>query len=280
LSINIFDFLLAKSLSLCQFDIMKPQKRQNKILSILRAMQREVHVDELAEMMDVSSITIRRDLDQLASEQTIIRTHGGCLSVGRAALETEYHKKVRLNFNLKQAIGRSAAGLVSDGEILLLNDGSTTFHLGSHLGDKKNVTVFTNSLALVTEVSRFETLDLYIVGGKYSNDQYSLRGSMLEKALENYTFDKVFIGADAIDQSGRCFVGSPEESRLTELMMRVGRTKILLADHTKVNARSHCAYADLSDFDIWITTDGIDPKLYDQFSKKLEIIFASAIDQQ
>jgi DeoR/GlpR family transcriptional regulator of sugar metabolism len=253
---------------------MKPQKRQNRILSILRAMQREVSVDELAEMMNVSAITIRRDLDQLAGEQTIIRTHGGCLSVGRAALETEYHKRVRINFSLKQAIGKAASVMVEDGDILLLNDGSTTFHLGAHLGSRKNITVFTNSLALVTEVSRFNNLDLYIVGGKYNSEQYSLRGSMLEQVLENYTFDKVFIGADAIDQNGRCFVSSTEESRLTELMLKIGRKKILLADHTKVSADSHCVYASISDFDTWITTEGMDKELLKAFSDKTELIIA------
>ncbi len=222
---------------------MKPQKRQNKILSILRAMQREVHVDELAEMMNVSSITIRRDLDQLANKQTIIRTHGGCLAVGRAALETEYHTKVRQNFSLKQAIGRTGAAMVDNGEVLLLNDGSTTFHLGSQLGAIKNLSVYTNSLALVTEISRFESPDLYILGGKYNSDQYSLRGSILEQTLERFTFDKVFIGADAIDKEGRCYARSPEEGRLTELMLRSGRRKILLADHTKVGADSNCTYA-------------------------------------
>ncbi|MCF6336269.1 MAG: DeoR/GlpR family DNA-binding transcription regulator [Spirochaetales bacterium] len=256
---------------------MKPLNRQNNILSILRAMQREVSVDELAEMMAVSNITIRRDLDQLAGEKTIIRTHGGCLSVGRAALETEYHKRVRINFSLKQAIGKAASEIVGNGDILLLNDGSTTFHLGAHLGSKKGITVFTNSLALVTEVSRFDNLDLYIVGGKYNSEQYSLRGSMLEQILENYTFDKVFIGADAIDQNGRCFVSSTEESRLTELMLRIGRKKILLADHTKVKADSHCVYASLSDFDTWITTDGMDNKLYSSYSEKTEIIIAGIL---
>jgi DeoR/GlpR family transcriptional regulator of sugar metabolism len=257
---------------------MKPRNRQNKILSILRALQREVHVDELAEMMEVSSITIRRDLDQLANEQTIIRTHGGCLFVGRAALETEYHTKVRQNFSLKQAIGHAGIAMVDDGDLLLLNDGSTTFHLGSQLGSKKNLSVYTNSLALVTEVSRFESLNLYILGGKYNSDQYSLRGSILEQTLERFTFDKVFMGADAVDKDGRCYVRSPEEGRLTELMLRSGRKKILLADHTKVNADSNCVYAELSDFDVWITTDGITPEIFEALSKRTEIKIASAVE--
>lgn len=257
---------------------MKPQTRQNRILSILRALQREVHVDELAEMMDVSSITIRRDLDQLAGDQSIIRTHGGCLFAGRTALENEYHKKVRREFSLKQAIGLCAVEKIDDGDVLLLNDGSTTYHLASQLDSKRDLKVFTNSLALVTEISRLSGLDLYIIGGKYNKEQYSLRGSMMEQVLENYIFDKVFIGAEAIDDRGRCFVSSPEESRLTGLMLRAGRKKYLLADHTKLGAASHCVYASLSDFDAWFTTPGIAPKVRDRLSGETEIIVAPLVE--
>ena len=258
---------------------MKPQKRQAKLLTIMRAMQREVHVDELAEMMDVSSITIRRDLDQLTAGRTVIRTHGGCLLVGRAALETEYHKKVRKNFGLKQAVGVAASEMVNDGDVLLLNDGSTTFHLGAHLGTKKNLSVYTNSLALVTELARFPSLELYILGGRYSNDQYSLRGSMLEKTLESYVFDTVFMGADAVDEKGRCYVESPEEARMVEIMLRSGRRRILMADHTKICAHGHCVYGTLSGFDTWITTEGIDPEILENFSLQTEVLIAGASEE-
>lgn len=256
---------------------MKIEERQNRILAILRAMQREIRVEELAEMMDVSSLTIRRDLDQLSSDKTIIRTHGGCLSVGRAALETEYHKKVGLNFDLKQAIGREASTLLEDGDSLLLNDGSTTFHLATHLGSDKKLTVFTNSLAMITEISRFSNVQLFILGGKYSDTSYSLRGSLLEQVLENYTFDKVFLGADAIDEKGRCMVSTTEEARLTRFMLDSGRMKILLADHTKTSADGHCAYGSLSDFDIWITTHGLDRSIYPAKNSQVNIRIAGGL---
>ena len=132
---------------------MKTEKRRREIIARLRAMQIELRVDELTKMLGVSSLTIRRDLEQLAGQSLIIRTHGGCLAAGRAALETEYHKKVAHNFGLKQAIGRAAAGEVKAGHILLINDGSTTYHIGAQLGDKAPLTVYTNSLAMITDLS-------------------------------------------------------------------------------------------------------------------------------
>ena len=244
---------------------MKPLERQSEILSFLRAMQREVRVEELSSTLAVSQLTIRRDLDQLAQDSTIIRTQGGCIAVGRAALESEYHKKVGLNYELKQAIGREASREVSDGNTLLLNDGSTIFHLAAHLTERHNLTIFTNSLALITETSRLDGVKLFILGGEYSDSSYSLRGSLLEQVLENYTFDIVFLGADAVDIKGRCMVASTEEARLTKIMLRSGTRKILLADHTKAGAAGHCSYGKLADFDTWITTAGMNQANLDEF---------------
>lgn len=254
---------------------MKPEDRQNRILAILRAMQREIRVEELAEMMGVSHLTIRRDLDQLTGSRTIIRTHGGCLAVGRAALETEYHEKVGLNFELKQAIGKKAAGLVHDGESLLLNDGSTTFHLATQLGFKKDLRVYTNSLALITEITRFSSIKLYIIGGEYNEASYSLRGGLLEETLDRYTFDTVFLGADCVDAQGRCMVSTTEEARITRVMLHSGKRKVLLADHTKAGSvRGHCAYGTLEDFDIWVTSGNISEKQRERYSKKVALSIA------
>ncbi len=96
-------------------------------------MQTELRVDDLARMLGVSALTIRRDLEQLAADGLVIRTHGGCIAAGRAALESEYHSKVAQNFVLKQAVGRAAAAEVRPGSVVLVNDGSTTYHVAAHL---------------------------------------------------------------------------------------------------------------------------------------------------
>ncbi|MCK4894022.1 MAG: DeoR/GlpR transcriptional regulator, partial [Calditrichia bacterium] len=144
---------------------MKTKNRQNKILAILRAMQMEVHVDELSRILKVSALTIRRDLKELSEQKAIIRTHGGCLLAGRVALESEYHKKVATNFDLKQKIGKRAASILKPGEVILVDDGSTTFHLATNLGSINPLTVYTNSLILVSELSRYPDITLNILGG-------------------------------------------------------------------------------------------------------------------
>ena len=250
---------------------MKPAERQQRILAFLRAMQREFRVEQLASSLNVSPLTVRRDLEVLAGQKAIIRTHGGCIAASHAALETEYQKKVALNFELKQAIGRKAAGLVEPHSTILMNDGSTTFHLAAFLCDRGPLSVYTNSLSMITELNRHGNIRLYILAGEYNSELSSLQGSLTEHLLQSLRFDLVFLGADSISEQGHCLVSTPDEARLTQAMLQSGRRHVLLADHTKINAHAHIAYGALSDFDVWVTTRGIAAPLLSELRKQTSI---------
>jgi len=234
-------------------------------------MQTELRVDTLSEMLKVSSLTIRRDLDVLARESRIIRTHGGCLAAGRAALESEYHAKVAHNFELKQAIGRVAAGEVAQGSVVLINDGSTTYHLAAQLREIESLTVYTNSLAAITDLAHCPGITLYVLGGRYNGELYSLQGSLTEKVLESLQFDLCFIGADTITPDGCCMVDTPEEAGLTRAMLSRSRNRILLADHTKCRESGHFVFGTLRDFQLWITTSGIAPEVLASYNAMVKI---------
>ena len=252
---------------------MKPKQRQQQILSQLRALQSELSVEELAEKFAVSELTVRRDLDQLEKEKAILRTHGGC--VLKTSMGSSYLHKVAINFELKQAIGRAAAKEVKADDVILLSDGSTPFHLAPHLGQVGKLCVYTNSLAVLSVLSRFPAIRLYILGGEYNTQMQYIGGSMMEQTLEGLEFDTVFLGTDAIDAKGNCLVLDPDIARLTEIMLRRGARRILLADHTKVGARGHIIYGRLSDFDIWYTTPGISPVQQRQFSQETKVKYAA-----
>ena len=250
---------------------MKPTQRQHEVVSLLRAMQTELRVDQLARLLRVSPLTVRRDLMELSKTGAILRTHGGCIAAGRAALETEYHKKVAQGFELKQAIGRAAAEEVNPGEVLLVNDGSTTFHIAAWLESRGPLTVYTNSLAMITDLARSPAITLYILGGRYNSELYSLQGSLTEQILESQQFDLCFIGVDTVTPEGRCMVETPEEASLTRAMLRRARRRVLLADHTKCGTGGYFAYGTLRDFNLWITTPGIAPEVSGFYRTLVEI---------
>lgn len=234
-------------------------------------MRREWRVDEIASSLNVSPLTIRRDLDQLAEDGAVLRTHGGCIYAGRVALETDYHQRVATNFDVKQAIGEAAAEEVKAGDVILISDGSTCFHLASHLGKCGPVTVYTNSLTMSAEVNRFPNVRLRILGGEVRRDQFCLGGGMLDRALDLIEFDTVFLGADKIDFAGRCLVEDEDTARTAQIMLRRAKRAILLADHTKVNGRGHVVYGALQNFDLWITSKGLPSEVRGKLSKKTTI---------
>lgn len=254
---------------------MKPNDRQQQILSAIRAMRREWRVDELAGRLGVSPLTIRRDLDQLAAEGAVLRTHGGCIHAGRVALESDYHQRVTMNFALKQAIGEAAADEVRAGDVILISDGSTCFHLASHLGKCGPVTVYTNSLTMSAEVNRFPNVRLRILGGEVRRNQFCLGGGMLDRALDQVEFDTVFLGTDKIDTAGRCLVEDEDTARTAQIMLRRARRAILLADSTKINGRGHVVYGALRNFNLWITSRGLPADVRRKLSDKTTIKEAS-----
>jgi DeoR family transcriptional regulator, fructose operon transcriptional repressor len=247
--------------------------RQEAILTRLRAVQGELSVEELSRFYGVSPLTIRRDLEQLEQDSVLVRTHGGCLL--RGSIESTYQRRIALNFELKQAIGRAAAEELKEARTILINDGSTTFHLASHIRVQSGTSVYTNSIALVRELSRFPEIRLFVLGGEFDRDLQLLGGSLTELILESLNFDVVFLGANAIDQEGRCLVPSLSEARLTRIMLKRAKRKILLADHTKCHETSHATYGNLSDFDVWVTTPEVPARLAANFRKLVNIVEAT-----
>ncbi len=253
---------------------MKIKERQAKILEFLRIMQRIVIIDELSKILKVSDITIRRDLQDLEYKKAIIRTHGGCMLAGRIGMETQYHKRVATNFDLKQPIGKRAALEINDGDKILIDEGSTAFHLSSNLSHFKSLSVYTNSLALISELSRLPNITLNLFGGVINNQLYSMEGYLTENSIEQIIFDKIFLGVDAIDRFGTCFANKESSARLMQVMLRHGKEKILLCDHTKVGKDAYFSFATLDDFDKWITSSSTDNHLLNDFKRKTQIIIA------
>jgi len=248
---------------------VKPEKRQQEIISLLRALQRELTVEEIATHFGTSTLTVRRDLDSLVQAGFIVRTYGGC--IGRGRFYTAYQKQVGRNFELKQAIGHAAAELVKPGEVILIDDGSTTFHLASNLESRAPLTVVTNSIAVIPELARFPEIKLEILRGIYNRDTNFFGGSLSERVLEMLYFDAVFVGADAIDDAGRCLVRAPDVARLTQVMLRRATRRFLLADHSKAGLHSQVTYGNLGDFDMWTTTTGMNPKLLSAYGTMTSI---------
>lgn len=215
---------------------MLSAERHKKVLEMIMK-SGSASVAELSNALSVSIVTIRRDLDRLASQGLIVRTHGGAL---KKDLETDnvipeppYSEKRRLYVAEKRRIGQRAAELVSDGEVIILDSGSTTFEMAKHLSTKHDLAVITNDLIIARTLAATDDLYVIMVGGSVRNDIFSTWGPYAERMLADLNASKLFLAADAVDVSRGILNMTPGEVPVKQLMISAAKEVILLVDHSK-----------------------------------------------
>jgi len=176
------------------------EERQYKIQEIIRN-QTVVNVDQLADLFEVSNITIRRDLNTLEMKGIVERTHGGAISNFRPQKSTEPELLARVNVRMdeKIALARYTSGLINPGETIYLSAGSTAFYLAKELGSHLELTVVTNSLIIATELSKAAGIRVVMLGGVLRKDEMALSYIFSEETLKNLHFNKIIIGCRGIE---------------------------------------------------------------------------------
>jgi DeoR/GlpR family transcriptional regulator of sugar metabolism len=205
-------------------------------------------VEELAGVLAVSGMTIRRDLQTLAEAGKVIRTHGGAAMAERISFEFDFLKRVKEHEAAKAAIGAAAAALVEDGQSVLLDSGTTTLALSGHLKGKKGLTVITTSLPVASQLQYDQEIAVLLLGGYLRAGSPDLAGALTEANLETLHADVAFIGADGIDARGAVYNQSPEVARmLTKMAAAAGRVYVV-ADHSKLGRTALWRFGQLKDW--------------------------------
>jgi DeoR family fructose operon transcriptional repressor len=141
--------------------------RQEELLQLVET-KGQMSVDELARHFGVSGDTVRRDLQHLERRKALLRTHGGAVSTGLLAhRETPFLTRAFAHADAKTRIGRVAAQLISDGETLIVNGGSTTFAFAGSLGARRNLKVVTDNVAMLSVLPAKALQSVYLLGGQY-----------------------------------------------------------------------------------------------------------------
>lgn len=211
----------------------------------------------LAGEFGVSASTIRRDLDVLGADGLLRRVRGGGLSVTEADDEPFPVIKVR-SADEKDAIAARAARIVQDGDVVLVDIGTTTARLAYHLRDKK-ITVITASLAVVDELRECTTVELVILGGVYRRSYLSMVGMLTEQALAELRANLCFISASGVTSDGLVMDTTGMEVPIKRAMMSVAQRRVLLADRDKFPGAGLLRIAGAAEFTALVTNDGADP---------------------
>jgi len=207
------------------------QRRRQRVIELLDSGQVDVH--ELATALAVSLSTVRRDLTALAERGAVVRTYGGALEF---PVERSWRDKERMRLPEKDAIARSAASLVSSGDVVLLDAGTTAARLARELRDRTDITVVTNGLSTLLELAD-ANVEVVALGGRLRRPNEALLGTTTEQSLRRVSPDIAFLGADGLDAVRGINCPDYEQAALKEAMADGGHATWVLADHTKLGAR-------------------------------------------
>lgn len=242
---------------------MLTPERHRLILQLLKE-KNTVKIQDLVELTDTSESTIRRDLSQLEQEKHLKRIHGGAARLQGKLLEQSMVEKSSKNLHEKQKIAQFAASLIEDGDSIFLDAGSTVMEMIPFL-EAKDIVVVTNGVMHLSPLLE-KKITTYMVGGyiKQMTNAIIGRGALL--SLEQYRFDKCFMGVNSIHTQYGYTTPDQEEALIKQTAMRLSREKYVLSDDTKFSEISFAKIADLSE--ATIITNEIDSDTFDLYSNK------------
>lgn len=188
---------------------------------------------EVKAELGVSEMTIRRDFALLQQRGLVRRTRGGVMMAGAVVADRSYDERQGLERVPKQAIGMLAATLVEDGDTIFLSGGTTALELGRALGSRRALTVITNSIPAVVELTPEPGITVVVTGGVASLEGEDLCGPVAEATITRLHATKAFIGASGIT-SGGVFNSSIERAAVDRRMIEASGAAYVLADHTKI----------------------------------------------
>ncbi|MCF6462017.1 DeoR/GlpR family DNA-binding transcription regulator [Clostridium sp. Cult1] len=230
---------------------MFAEERRLKIAEIINRGD-SVKVGELSREFGVSESTIRRDLNELERFGLIMRTHGGAVSTQINKLEATFVEKQDKYSEEKERIGKIAAKQIKDGDTVILDSGTTTWHLSKFI-NAKNITIITNSIALANELSNREDIQLINTGGIIRSNTKAQIGSIAEKTIRQFRVDKTFLGANGVSLKSGITTPTLQEAGVKQAMMDVADKVYLLVDESKFEQVYFSWICDIKDINYIIT---------------------------
>lgn len=247
---------------------MLPDRRRREILERVRAAG-VVRVTDLAEALEVSDMTVRRDLAQLAEEGELQKVHGGArLPPGSSAAEPGFTHKSELQLPEKAAIAAAAAAMVKEGMSVALTSGTTTFALARALRGTSNITVVTNSprIAEVFQDAPATDQTVLLLGGVRTPSD-ALVGPLATAALRALHVDLCFLGVHGLSERHGLTTPNMMEAEINSLFLSRCDRSIVLADSTKWGLSGLHRIAGLADVDEIVTDEGLDPAARETLSR-------------
>jgi len=235
---------------------MLNEERRRAILDLMQHDGR-VLVADLAEQFQTSQVTIRKDLEILHVRGLVHRTHGGALPTRQGALEDPtLREKAKLYRKEKLAIAIAAARLVAEGQVVILDSGTTTTEIARALRNFKNLTIITNAVNIAAELAN-SSLEIILTGGAVRKNSFSLVGPIAEETLRRLSADILFLGVDGFDVQYGLSTPNLQEAKVNRVMVEIAKRTVAACDSSKFGRRSLSLIVEPSALHHVITDHGI-----------------------
>lgn len=237
---------------------MTKDERQSLILDLLMQ-QDSLLVTDLSEQLNVSSVTIRKDLTELEKKKKLYRNHGKAILIDPYSENKNVSEKERLYVEEKRLIGTAAAQLITPRDSILIASGTTVHALARNIHTSDKLTVITASLEVARILANDHNIDIIELGGILRHSSLSVVGKYAESALSDFSCSKLFIGVDGIDLDFGITTTDMMEASLNRVMIQTAQKTIVLADSSKFGRRGFSKIVDTKDADHIITDSRISP---------------------
>jgi DeoR/GlpR family transcriptional regulator of sugar metabolism len=220
-----------------------------------------VSVADLSEQFGVSQATIRSDLDALAAQGLLTRTHGGAVTLDPNRLELSFDFRRRLHAAQKSRIGAAAAAMIKDGEAIVLDASTTALAVATQIGDRRELTVLTNGILIAMALIDSPDVTVVMPGGFLRRDSASMVGDEGHDFIERFNFQKGFFGAKGITlEEGLTDVNSAEVAVKRDMVAHA-RQVIAIVDSSKWGQVGFASFASLDEVDCVITDEDAPPDM-------------------
>ena len=239
---------------------MYAEERQRQIADQARRDGR-VEVARLAEDLDVTPETIRRDLTRLERLGQLKRVHGGAIPLTHLAFEAPVADRDSTMAEEKDRIAAAALKELPKSGAILLDAGTTTRRLAANLPSDRELTVVTNALDIASTLAEQPNVTVLMIGGRVRGRTMAAVDGHAESMLRNLYVDVAFVATNGVSLERGLTTPDSDEAAMKRLMIAQARRVVLLADHTKVADDHLVRFGDLDDIDTFITDRGLDPRL-------------------
>ena len=240
---------------------MELNERQAEIMALARVEGR-VLVDQLAASFDVTTQTIRRDLNELSREGLLTRVHGGAV-LATSVANLDYTERRARALDAKRAIGERAATMIPEGCSVILNIGTTTDQVAHALRERRDLVVVTNNINVVNILAGSQKKEIILAGGMVRQSDGAIVGDEAVDFIRKFKVDYAVVGCSSLDVDGSIMDFDMREVAVARAIVANARRTILVCDHHKFERSAPVRICTIADIDV-IVTDRPPPAAFAQ----------------